>query len=415
MLGRSKKYHISFALFFLIYTTSCIKYAANGTIPPVSILADKNNNRLLIWKSTITSSQQPPDLVLGQPDFNSNSVDEGLGAPTAYTVSPQSIFFDGKILYSTDQGRVLVWNNLPTINNQPADLELGQPGFLTSANNNPNTTLGMANPIAITSDSKYLYLADRSDNRILIWNLPIVQNQQQANFVLGQSTLAAIGANQGGGVTSKSLWAPSGIAVDNQRLYVSDAGNNRVLIYNLPVTANNQAANVVLGQPNMNCNVADVATGSCVAGALSSQNLSSPIHVAVLGNRLAVADRFNNRVLIWNSIPTINQQSADVVLGQSSMATAGASAGSQGLSQPWGIFMDLNHIFVGDTFNNRVLVWNSFPIQNGQAADLVFGQPDMNQFAADNGGNPACSQCSWAAFGIYTNGSVPGVFLPQGY
>jgi hypothetical protein len=34
-----------------------------------------------------------------------------------------------------------------------------------------------------------------------------------------------------------------------------------------------------------------------------------------------VADLGNNRVLIWNSIPTTNQKAADVVVGQKDMDT----------------------------------------------------------------------------------------------
>jgi len=32
---------------------------------------------------------------------------------------------------------------------------------------------------------------------------------------------------------------------------------------------------------------------------------------------------------------------------------------------------------VADTQNNRVLIWNSIPTQNNQPADLVLGQPNL--------------------------------------
>ncbi len=51
-------------------------------------------------------------------------------------------------------------------------------------------------------------------------------------------------------------------------------------------------------------------------------NLLSPVSVTSDGQRLYVADLGHNRVLIWNSIPTANQQPADVVVGQPDMTSA---------------------------------------------------------------------------------------------
>ncbi len=75
------------------------------------------------------------------------------------------------------------------------------------------------------------------------------------------------------------------------------------------------------------------------------------------GSKLFVADTQNNRILIWNSIPTKNNQPADLVLGQPDFVT----------SPP------INQV---NLTPNRVLVYDSIPQKNAVKADVVLGEPD---------------------------------------
>ncbi len=96
-----------------------------------------------------------------------------------------------------------------------------------------------------------------------------------------------------------------------------------------------------------------------------------------------VADTQNHRVLIWNSIPTSNNQPADVVLGEPNFTTAPPATVSDlpptasNLFSPVSVTSDGQRLYVTDLGHNRVLIWNSIPTQNGQAADVVVGQPNM--------------------------------------
>ena len=98
---------------------------------------------------------------------------------------------------------------------------------------------------------------------------------------------------------------------------------------------------------------------------------------------LAVADTDHNRVLIWNRIPLTNNANADVVLGQAnftSTAIPGQVPTAKSLRGPQGVWIQNGKLFVADTQNNRVLIWNSIPTQNGAAADVVLGQKDFTSF-----------------------------------
>ena len=44
---------------------------------------------------------------------------------------------------------------------------------------------------------------------------------------------------------------------------------------------------------------------------------------------------------------------------------------------PQGVWIANNKLYVADTQNYRVLIWNSFPTTNNQAPDVVLGQPDF--------------------------------------
>ncbi|MDZ4676065.1 MAG: hypothetical protein SGI74_01030 [Oligoflexia bacterium] len=218
--------------------------------------------------------------------------------------------------------------------------------------------------------SPYFVVTEFSNNRVLIFQSFPVGNQS-ADIVLGQSTMTTSGT----GLSASTLNGPISAVSDGQRLYVSDFSNNRVLIWNSIPTQNGQPADLVLGQPNM-------TTGTIGGG---SQGLQTPVGITIAQNKLFVTDYENSRVLIWNSLPTQNQQPADVVVGQTTMAGV-ASAGTRvRFNHPTGTAFDGQRLYVRDRLNNRILIWNSLPTVSQQAADLVLGQSNFSSITANAG------------------------------
>lgn len=95
-----------------------------------------------------------------------------------------------------------------------------------------------------------------------------------------------------------------------------------------------------------------------------------PGGIATDGRRLLLVDRNNNRVLIWSSLPEGNSE-PDLVLGQKDFTANDPGRGMGQLNWPVGVATDGKHVLVADTENDRILIWNSFPTQNGQEADIV--------------------------------------------
>jgi hypothetical protein len=72
-----------------------------------------------------------------------------------------------------------------------------------------------------------------------------------------------------------------------------------------------------------------------------------------------VTDLDNHRVLVFNSIPTSNGASADVVLGQPDFTTKTAACSQNGINWPCGVsIIDNTRIMVVDANNNRALIFS---------------------------------------------------------
>jgi uncharacterized protein (TIGR03437 family) len=294
-------------------------------------VADTANNRILIWNSFPTSAGQPADLVLGQPDFTTIQP----VTPTSSSLrAPQGVWFQGNQFFvaDTQNNRVMIWNSIPTKNNQPADLVLGQPNFTTvpqfdqTKTSLASTATSMLSPTSVTSDGIHLFVSDLGYSRVLIWNSIPTHNTQAADVEVGQKDMvtaipddnteqcASNGVDANNNPTyplicAKTMSLPRSAISDGTRLYVADAGNNRVLIFNTIPTQNGVAADVILGQPD---EFSDVVTSSFTSFGLTDQTTSasnvtpSPTSLAWDGTNLYVADPTNYRVLVFTpALPAI--------------------------------------------------------------------------------------------------------------
>ena len=72
-------------------------------------------------------------LVLGQPDFT--TVTENLAATPTTLRLPTAVASDGVhvVVADTNHNRVLIWNRIPTSNDAPADVVVGQPNFTSTS------------------------------------------------------------------------------------------------------------------------------------------------------------------------------------------------------------------------------------------------------------------------------------------
>jgi hypothetical protein len=319
---------------------------------------------------------QPADLVLGQPDFitetrnNNGPNDRSLAEPTG-------IGSDGTALWVADanNGRAMKWPVAPTVSFAAATGLLGRSTFTDGSANTVITASNIGNSVCcgfhVVGTPTKVVITDLGRHRAMVWATAPVALGQAPDFYLGQ-TSATSGSF---GTSATQLRHPSGAWTDGTRLVIADRGNNRVLIWTTFPTTNGEPADLVLGQP-------DFVSGA--AQAPSASSLADPFGVYSDGIRLFVADKGNNRVLVWTTFPTTNGEPADLVLGQATFGTATASTGAAGMSRPQGITVAGDALFVADGGNDRVIVYSSIPAASGSSATLVLGQPSLNSIGADN-------------------------------
>jgi hypothetical protein len=267
-------------------------------------------------------------------------------------------------LYLPDQGnhRVLVFDSKPTVDGAFADAVIGQSAFGTSGYGNGSDQFNTPSSAAIGNDN--LVDADTNNHRVLIWS-GVPGSSESAVTVVGQ---AGFGTSAPA-CTASGLNAPKSAFAVGGKLLVADTGNNRVLVWNAIPTEDGQPADLVIGQASF---------GECSAnrGATTpyADTLKQPSDVWTDGNMLVVADAGNNRLLLWKSFPASSADLADIAVGQVDFTSNQSAVGPTRLSNPGFVTSNGSQLFVADTNNNRVMVWDTLPFASGAAADIVLGQ-----------------------------------------
>jgi uncharacterized protein (TIGR03437 family) len=386
--------------------------------------ASPSNHRVLLFQNVSGTLPRPTDpltynskcpacvgkasVVLGQPDFTTTT--ENIAATSNSIRLATAVASDGVhvVVSDTNHNRVLIWNRIPSYNNQPADVVVGQSVFTTASvpGNTPNSK-SMRGPQGVWIQNGRLYVADTGNNRVLIYNKIPTSNGTAADVVLGQPDFTTFVepdlTQQKNNVTANQLLNPVSVSSDGTHLFVTDLGYNRVLIWNSIPTSNQQAADVVVGQPDMVSSVANNSY-STVAGdttnkqtpvlctvsngtdsnsnptypATCNATLSFPRFVLAANNRLFIADGGNDRVLVFNSIPTQNGASADLVIGQIGGSVNQASDAADSLRTPMSLAWDGTNLYVSDAYNRRITVYsmgeNTIPyagVRNSASLDIV--------------------------------------------
>ncbi len=311
-----------------VYSPDSVAKTAGGGLA----IGDDWGSRVAMMRA-VPSATRPMDFVLGQPDPTRRVIVDTSASSTA---SGGRVMASGGAFFVADGARLLVYENEPTYNFEPASRVIGQAG---------------------TSTDEY-----GVDYRH---------------------------------ISARSLAAPADVAAEGNSVVVADRGNNRVLVYPGSASgATNPAAAVVVGQTDMHGFVAN--QDQARPGAAT---LSGPAGVALVGGRLFVADTENHRVLVWNSLPSRDGAPADVVLGQADFAgrrpnrgrgdgngDGYSDAGADGFFYPTGIASDGTHLFVADRMNNRVLVWDDVAtLESGMPAQRVIGQGSFTGLLPNRG------------------------------
>ena len=294
-------------------TASTLVYPCGLAIDAAGNLwvADASNLRVVRYANAATiPSGTAASEVLGQPNFTDYI--SYIEAPTASSMSlPVGVFCSGTTLWVADyyNFRILRFDNAASkANGAPADAVFSVPSFTYWASQNPlpvaANSLAYPNQLYVDAADN-LWVADVTNNRVLMFpNASFAVNATNggiggpATLVLGQTNFT----DNSPGTTASTMSYPDGVYGDAAgNLYVSEAGNNRVLVFqNAASLPNGAAATYVLGQPDFTSN----GSGD------GADQLDYPYSVTIVPGTsgsstvLMVVEEGNYRVSIWTP-PTL--------------------------------------------------------------------------------------------------------------
>jgi uncharacterized protein (TIGR03437 family) len=361
-------------------TPTALAFDAQGNL----YVSDGRNSRVLRFSGPLgpSSGNATANAVWGQSNFASRGTPL---QPSSSTIAvPGGLAVDGAgnlYVAAPSDNRVLIFSTSTTLGGA-AKTVMGQTDFATTTANSGAFPLASPSSLSGPADLKVdqngnVFVADTANNRVL----EFPPSAKSSSRVWGQSDFVSNGVNQ---IKPASINFPYRMAIDYSSapfaLYVSDTGNNRILVWKDSVRfRNGDPADLVVGQPNLRTGVANVDTLGSASP--SKTSLSAPQGIAVnpSDGSLWVADSGNNRVLRYpRPVSQSGRISPDVVIGQTDFNSAlSAAVNATSLSSPGFVAVGPNgDLFVSDNGNNRVLEYPA-GAGNGAAAVRVFGQPGM--------------------------------------
>lgn len=369
----------------------------------------------------------------GKVDFVDRPAGSRLNGRVMY---PRSVALDtvDHRLFVSDQynSRVLIFKLTDDnrILDRTAHWVLGEPDVYTgklwdiSARN-------MLIPYGLAYDelNKRLFVGDGWHDRVLVFDADPnrMKTYEEASVVIGQPDFTTIKLAAGTtGVDFQILGADRGIggggssplAMDfdekGQRLFLTDSGNNRVLVYDIDPDhlKNGPAAIAVLGQPDFDSKAStppsrgggafsgdegEGATSAAARGRVTNDHsFDFPGGVAFdpARNRLFVVDGNNARILVFDVSPDKlrNGMSAYAVIGQKDFATGDGTRlrsrkiseeeGRRRFSLPSSLAYDptKDWLYVTDRGNERTLIFDVAPdkLQDDPGAIGLLGKSNFS-------------------------------------
>jgi len=334
----------------------------------------------------------------GEPDFEARSANDRVSP--RYWTQARDIALDSvdhRLFVSDNYGhRVMIFqlDRMNRILERGARWVLGQPDGFTSLLRPERDATTIKLPLAIEYDEshKRLFVADTWSDRVLVFDMTPgqVESGMKASYVLGQADFESydpraarnriyFGSRAGRGIyPSEARAAEFAMDEKNQRLFVTDGGNHRVLVFDVhPDRITNGAdAIAVLGQ--------DDFTSTETGVSATRWELPGDLAFDEQNQRLFVGVAWQHRVLAFDVHPDRlrNGQPASFVIGQPDFTSVEPGLSASRIRQTDGLsYDDKNHrLYVTDKYNHRVLVFDVRPgrTHNLPEAIAVIGEQSFN-------------------------------------
>lgn len=322
-------------------------------------VSDTGHHRLLGWKTAPLVDNQPADFIIGQPDFSSEgrNAKKSPDATTMNVPTGLCVWGEGLALADPWNHRVLLWKKTPTSSNQPADIILGQSdefGVLANRGADAPTAETLHWPYGVMQIDGKLIVCDTGNRRALFWDNP-KSNGEAATMVLGQEDFITRDENAGSEVSAMSMRWPHQIAFWKDHFAICDAGNNRIMLWKGMPTKNGQPCDAVLGQADMTSCDHNMSNYYPTPAAVNM-----PYAMASHGDMLLIGDTANSRMLGWQD-PTMGSNAKALSAQPDFAAKGDnrwVDAVRDSVCWPYGMSILGDTVAIADSGNNRILIWD---------------------------------------------------------
>lgn len=170
---------------------------------------------------------------------------------------------------------------------------------------------------------------------------------------------------------SKGLSYPSGLAIDYKRHKLFVSQNRGVHVYNMDDSNQlvDRVADFIIGQPNFN-------SENCT---YSQRDMCDVYGMSIDEERDYLFVTCDNRVLVFDISNIYTYMPASYVIGQADFDSYDYNLGPNRFADPMNVIYDHSHkrLFVFDTYNYRILIFDATTLSNNMSASYVLGQPDF--------------------------------------
>jgi len=314
-------------------------------------VADSDNSRVLRFSSTAAlATGASAEAVFGADDLSTL----GGGQAANQLSNPVGVFVDavGRLWVADNlNNRVVMYLDASTrASGAAADGLLGATTFGINPPGDSAREMRQPQDLALDSAGR-LWVADWQNHRVLRFDdaatralanaADTVTNPAPASNLLGQAGINQSSANRGGSIAANTLNLPWKLEIDpSGNLWVSDAGNNRILYFEDPAAK---------------------ATGADADGLLGSNTFTVAQGPAALADRfwgprgltvdsrgaLWVTEEFNHRIVRFDNAaaaalanaadPLVNNALPNGLLGQAVFTSNAQSTSATGLRSPWDV------------------------------------------------------------------------------
>jgi len=338
-------------------------------------IADRNNNRVLVW-TTAPTANTAPNIVLGQPNFSTNNSGSALNEmnwPSDLSISASGML----MVADTSNHRILIWRTFPTASGQAADLSLD---------------LGYGSwPWGVWTDGTKIMVSRTEAGDIKVWNsVPGASGQTAASFTIDPEVVGTprqITSDGSrliiGDENSKSPLGRRGSHVWNSFPTSSSSNPDYFMLFGRDKNAgwyngHIDSTGVYLLQrdldilktfPTSNPSAADLTVAPPDVGLQGGDGGD----VVKLGNRIYVLEYNASRIAAWNAVPTSANKAADFYIG-STGAADNSNRAKYMITNPV-TASDGTSLAINSDFERRVYVWKKIPGDNNAKPDLSFIVP----------------------------------------